>query len=703
MRQQFKTTDVARLEIQQGWPDLPNLILNPDAESGAWGWTTTGNLDAIAGPAFELTGFTNDDNSPAARYDVGITAGAGQSVRAMITPLTWANDRGTTTTVYIRASGPSGSTTVASVTFDETDLGSPVEIATAAIPSDATSLRLYFSSSNSPGLPGSGSYFTFTDAWMICGPTAAVTASDPLTEPPWTNILARGARIEVDRDELTASVLTATIYDADLDPATDELIRPGKRCRLQALVAGEWKNLFTGLLDDPSTVYAVKDPTIPDRKRTQISLQVTDPATSLANAARPNGVGTLAELPAVLLGTGVPWNINGSTATIDPDTAVIVAVNDQASAIDQVAITRDSNFAYAWIDRDGVLQVWDDATISAASVIDLDEADYSDIAIDFDLGRLINSVTINAVRINAGTSETEEVSYGPFENEPSMREWGYRQAEFRIQGAAETSAADGTFAAAVLARNSTPTRQITGATIPLRTVAELEAKVLLDLYDLATISNTRGAISAQQSRITTIKHSITATRNGGTWTIDVGFSTDGSVAVPQVTPSPVNTTQTLAQLLRPIGEVTMWYGAKSAIPAGWLPCDGSTFSSDTYPALATLLSGTTLPNITDRFPIGAGTKSLGSSGGSPTVVLTDENLPPHTHTMNHNHTISTRTEGVVGTNTTRVAASSGAGATDDANTAPNAYSGSTGNGPGTSTPVDVLNPWRALWFIIRAA
>lgn len=46
----------------------------------------------------------------------------------------------------------------------------------------------------------------------------------------------------------------------------------------------------------------------------------------------------------------------------------------------------------------------------------------------------------------------------------------------------------------------------------------------------------------------------------------------------------------------PIGTVTRWGG--STPPGGWLTCDGSTFSSTTYPILADVLGGTTLPTLT---------------------------------------------------------------------------------------------------------
>lgn len=70
----------------------------------------------------------------------------------------------------------------------------------------------------------------------------------------------------------------------------------------------------------------------------------------------------------------------------------------------------------------------------------------------------------------------------------------------------------------------------------------------------------------------------------------------------------------------PSGLILMWSGAISAIPAGWVICNGA--------------NGT--PNLTDRFVIHAdadsgGSNNPGDSGGAKTVSLSVANLPAHTH------------------------------------------------------------------------
>jgi len=94
----------------------------------------------------------------------------------------------------------------------------------------------------------------------------------------------------------------------------------------------------------------------------------------------------------------------------------------------------------------------------------------------------------------------------------------------------------------------------------------------------------------------------------------------------------------------PVGSVTMWAGASTSLPSGWLLCDGTPFLATAYPELAALL-GTTfgtpapgdclVPDMRDRFVVGAGTTySRNSKGGSVNVGAHAHGLNSHTHNVN---------------------------------------------------------------------
>lgn len=84
-------------------------------------------------------------------------------------------------------------------------------------------------------------------------------------------------------------------------------------------------------------------------------------------------------------------------------------------------------------------------------------------------------------------------------------------------------------------------------------------------------------------------------------------------------------------------------------PEGYLLCDGSAVSRTTYALLYAVIGDTygagdgsttfNLPDLRGRVVIGvAGTHALGSTGGSETVTLTEDQLPAHVHEVpQHGH------------------------------------------------------------------
>ena len=86
----------------------------------------------------------------------------------------------------------------------------------------------------------------------------------------------------------------------------------------------------------------------------------------------------------------------------------------------------------------------------------------------------------------------------------------------------------------------------------------------------------------------------------------------------------------LTGTIAPVGTVLPYMGVTA--PTNYLICDGSSFIGTTYPALASLLSGTTLPDLRGKFLVGydnAGSpdpdyNSIGKLGGQ-------KNMSTHNH------------------------------------------------------------------------
>jgi microcystin-dependent protein len=575
------------------------------------------------------------------------------------------------------ASAPVGATTGAvSVIFD-TPGASAVYYADAVMLEAASSAGTYFDGNTASG---GGITYAWTGTPNLSQSTAT-TSNLPFIEPvQYLNIVGEAHEMKVHREELEVGTLTALILSRSLDPAASALIRPGRRARLRALVSGTWETLITGTMLKANVTYDLKDPTTPDERRARIDVTIVDPAQPLANTKRPEGVGTIPELPFVLEGAGVPWNVNGSGNQVP--TANVTTYNDSASALTQVALTRDSRCGYAWVSRIGVFNVWDAASLPASAPIVLDESDYSDLDVTFGTEDVINevNVTVQSVGVDGTTVET---TYGPYRDSTSIETWGRFKADFTVTGLDEAGVA--ALAAAILAANGTPQRRVNSVTLPLTTLARVNARALLDLYARVQVNNTELGLSAVL-RVTGIEHVVDTEK----WMLTLSFSRNGGVASPIFQP-PVQ------QGVQPDVGVVEWYaGPVSKIPAEKLLCDGRSVPVASYPALFAVIGYTfggsgasfNVPNLVDRFPIGAGTKALGTNGGSPTKTLTVANLPAH----DHDQFVTANTSSGTGTRQDY-----DADVTNGGRFAQGIKTGQTGSG----TAFDVMNPWLALNPVIR--
>lgn len=89
----------------------------------------------------------------------------------------------------------------------------------------------------------------------------------------------------------------------------------------------------------------------------------------------------------------------------------------------------------------------------------------------------------------------------------------------------------------------------------------------------------------------------------------------------------------------PVGSVIMYAG--SVAPTNWMLCNGAALNTTTNAILFAQIgyafggSGATfnLPNLVQRFPLGAGTNPLGQVGGQFSYTIAVGNLPAHSHTV----------------------------------------------------------------------
>lgn len=106
----------------------------------------------------------------------------------------------------------------------------------------------------------------------------------------------------------------------------------------------------------------------------------------------------------------------------------------------------------------------------------------------------------------------------------------------------------------------------------------------------------------------------------------------------------------------PIGGMLLW-PSRGAIPDGFLEAAGQTLSVTTYPALFNVLgyawggSGSSfkLPDLREKYVRGAGTSNntiAGIAVGSDSVTLSKNQIPSHSHDIEHSHSLTNHTHSI---------------------------------------------------------
>lgn len=546
---------------------IRNVVPNPSFEVDASLWTAapattmvrTTTVAAVGAASLHVYRNVPNPGGPGASTVATVTGGLDYTLQARfraqvsggagVISLAWLDGAGVQIGATVSATGPTSSTTA---------FGDPVTL-TATAPSAAVQARV----SVAHGVPGPGNasgayvdgvalieggtstttYFdgstaaggTLSYAWEGTAHASASKRTDTnlttLAETEWRNILGPTHRISTVRESLNVGTLEAELLDAALDPATSSTLRPGGDVRVLALVSGVWEAIFVGQIDRLLVTYDDKRrPIRPPR----VSMTGLDRTVRLTSAKRTQGVAAVASLPFVVEGAGVPWNVDGNVDQLPAPAPGVVSVNDSASALDQIALTRDSTASHAWVDRKGVLVA---TTGTAASVRTLDEPRYSDLEVAFSSEECINAVEIESLYVVEDFTPTggvygrsEVIPYGPYEDAPSIAQWGRRARKFRVHGL--TAAQVDALAASILTRNANPGVSVQSVALPMRTTADL-ADAVRDLGEIVTVSNaTRGI--APVLRVNRVAHTIESAPQK--WMVRLGFARSTSVASPTIAP-----------------------------------------------------------------------------------------------------------------------------------------------------------------------
>lgn len=340
----------------------------------------------------------------------------------------------------------------------------------------------------------------------------------------WEPVTPAHAEIKIVRRPLDASTLATVLKPEQLPPGTDAKVKSGSGYRVRLGTEPLIVTTITGR--EPRDVKGGIPPA---------AVAAADAGRVLVTAPKALGVDGLSGLAWVLEDTGVAWRINGSSAQVA--TPATVATNNNAKAIDQVAMTRDHRMpAYAWVSRDGVVVVDDAAHLDPTERATITEADYSYFEQGYDVTSCINLVTVKVLSSTTdgvtGVTTTTTTTYGPFKDVASIEEWGEHPCTLTIQQNTPSMVSAQNLAQTLMTANAQPPYQVLAVTVPITRDTQ-DPIALLDLYDLARVQHAASGTD-QVLRVAEVVHEITASK----WIVRLRFVAPGLAAIPQVIPEP---------------------------------------------------------------------------------------------------------------------------------------------------------------------
>lgn len=197
--------------------------------------------------------------------------------------------------------------------------------------------------------------------------------------------------------------------------------------------------------------------------------------------------------------------------------------------LDALMITRNSEFGFVWFDRFDRLNLARSMPTDTLTFSDNPgpwDLSYSDIDVSYGTSEVINWITIeslsNSVYLNTdGIFENDTYSEKTIlSNEDSIKKYGKAEYKFQTLKKESNGYYDDyyTIKEQVLDRYSNPNITATAIRFPVRSTAEAEVVVQMDLYQLITVEYQ--AKLNNNYRVNTIRHRIVP---GETWIVDIGF------------------------------------------------------------------------------------------------------------------------------------------------------------------------------------
>ena len=143
----------------------------------------------------------------------------------------------------------------------------------------------------------------------------------------------------------------------------------------------------------------------------------------------------------------------------------------------------------------------------------------------------------------------------------------------------------------------------------------------LDVNATVTATSFSGSFSGAGSSLTGLDASALTSGTVPNARLDQNPTVSGNLTANAVFAPIIAATTVSGYGTIPIGGIIMWSG--TSVPDGWALCNGQT------------VNGNQTPNLANRFIVASGgTYAVGNIGGNASIILSSNQLPAHTHSVN---------------------------------------------------------------------
>jgi len=333
-----------------------------------------------------------------------------------------------------------------------------------------------------------------------------------MDEVRWVDITGTSKEVDIARHGTDLGNANIRMHGVSLDPVKSASLHRGRAVKVEAINNGTYQTVFTGTVLSAVTDYLAGE----------VSFSAIDASAVLHEQRWRNAYMTLSAASYMLARSTILWEINGRTdVTVTTEPQIVYRDAKTGTMKRMLTMIRDQVGGYWWIDRNGVLRVYDVLPSGTPVVLsDTPHAGgghYSAVEATSNTEDLINSVTTTRYTYSNGTqTEADPVT---ITDAASVRKYGLQNIDLDLMGSTVNAT---TFSNSILARHAQVRPMVKSADVPVNET-NMAWLTRIDLFDRVNVV-VKGV--TYQVRVDSIDHIVTP--DG--WMVKLVFRTLDGIA-----------------------------------------------------------------------------------------------------------------------------------------------------------------------------